>query len=80
MRGELFAGIDHLYHDPRGCYRILMRRESTVACALTKVRLAVALHKNPNLTTDNTDLHGSKKFNLGLFLSSQIRVIRVHPW
>jgi hypothetical protein len=23
----------------------------------------VLLHKNPNLTTDNTDLHGSKKFN-----------------
>jgi hypothetical protein len=31
-----------------------------------------ALHKKPNLTTDNTDntdLHGSRKFNIGTFLS-----------
>ena len=60
MRGELFAGIDHLYHDPRSCYRILMRGEGAVACALTKVRFAASIAQNPNLTTDNTDLHGSK--------------------
>jgi hypothetical protein len=31
-------------------------------------------------STDNTDLHGSKKVQLGPFLSLDIRVIRVHPW
>jgi len=37
--------------------------------------------KPPNLTTDNTDdtdLHGSKKFN-STILNLQIRVLRVHP-
>jgi hypothetical protein len=37
--------------------------------------------KTQNLTTDSTDnndLHGSKKFNR-IFLNLQIRAIRVHP-
>jgi len=42
----------------------------------------MALHKKPNLTTDSTDdtdLHGSKKFNRTI-MNLQTRVIRVHPW